>query len=132
MKDGWNAAAGEAPQLFFKQYAVHIAFRPGMRNRCDELNSLFHSLLRIFDPSRAEQHHLTAHLAQITAGKRVIADESTTVRRQMLSTKCKEPITNRLGHPCIKSVGNDVVEFAQLRANVEHIGLKKPDVTQAK
>ena len=62
------------------------------------------------DPAQPGGQHTLQHLAQAAAGQRVVADVRDAVGRQHAGAQREQRVADRLGHPGVHAVRDDVVE----------------------
>src|SRR5208283_1619855 len=77
------------------------------------------------------EHHVAQHLANVTPRQRVVADVSYALGRQMIVRDSQNHVANWFGNPRINSVRDDVIELAELGANLHDVGRLQFQVLQA-
>ena len=80
---------------------------------------------------RVEHCQRAHHIAHVPSRINVVADVANSVGPQQLAANTQNVLAHRRRHPRIQSMGNDVVELAELAANLRHIALKHAKVLNA-
>jgi hypothetical protein len=78
-----------------------------------------------------KHEHFPYHAPQMTARENVVSHAGNARWRQILRADRQQMIPDRGGNPRIQPIGDDVVEFAEFRANIKQVPVLEFDVGDA-
>src|SRR5207249_8317630 len=85
---------------------------------------------RLLEATRPVAHHVANHAPHPPAGISVVADVGHAVGGQVLPADAKQVVLDRVGYPGIDSVGNDVIEDAEILVDVENVFVLQAHVVE--